>query len=243
VSTGIIPGVEEVRRHSGERRAYFAGKRVFDATVAALAIVLLVPVFLIVAGWIRIDSRGPVIFRQERIRGRRRRDSGTWELERFTLYKFRTMVPGADPTLHREYITAYIRSDTTRLAALRPVRRDGESFRPGHDPRVTRAGRVLRALSLDELPQLFNVLKGDMSLVGPRPPLAYEVELYSAKDCLRLATPQGITGWSQVKGRCSVGFHDLVERDLEYLERQSFRFDLKVMALTVPAVLSRKGAD
>jgi lipopolysaccharide/colanic/teichoic acid biosynthesis glycosyltransferase len=242
VSTGTIRGVHEVRRHSGERRAYFAGKRGFDVVVASLALVLLLPVLLGVAAWVRIDSGGPVLFRQQRIRGRRR-DAGTWDLESFTLYKFRTMVPDADPGLHRDYITAYIRSDDAQLAALRPERRDGESFRPGHDPRVTRAGRVLRALSLDELPQLLNVLKGDMSLVGPRPPLAYEVELYSERDALRLTTPQGITGWAQVKGRASVGFQDLVRRDLEYLERQSFGFDLKVMFLTVPAVLSRRGAD
>jgi lipopolysaccharide/colanic/teichoic acid biosynthesis glycosyltransferase len=242
VSTGIIPGVHEVRRHTADRRAYFAGKRVFDVAVAAVVLLVLLPVFFVVAVWIRVDSRGPVIFRQQRIRGRRR-DAGTWELEQFTLFKFRTMVPDADPALHREYITAYIRSDTSRLAALRPDRRDGESFRPGCDPRVTRAGRILRALSIDELPQLFNVLKGDMSIVGPRPPLAYEVELYSPRDYARLATPQGITGWAQVKGRCAVGFEDLVQRDLEYLDRQSFGFDLKVMFLTVPAVLSRKGAD
>jgi lipopolysaccharide/colanic/teichoic acid biosynthesis glycosyltransferase len=116
-------------------------------------------------------------------------------------------------------------------------------FKLARDPRVTRLGRFLRRSSLDELPQLLNVLKGDMSLVGPRPPLAYEVELYSPRDYARLATPQGITGWAQVKGRCSVGFEDLVQRDLEYLDRQSFGFDLKVMFLTVPAVLSRKGAD
>ncbi|HEY3671126.1 MAG TPA: sugar transferase [Acidimicrobiia bacterium] len=242
MSTGTLRGLHDVRRHAREGRAYFVGKRVFDVVAASLALLLLLPVFILVAVWILIDSGGPVIFRQERIRGRRRGDD-TWALESFTLLKFRTMVPNADPAIHREYMTAYIRSDRNRLAAMRPGRLDGESFRPRDDPRVTRAGRLLRALSLDELPQLWNVVRGDMSLVGPRPPLPYEVELYSPSDLLRLATPQGITGWAQVKGRSSVGFHDLVGRDLEYLERQSFGFDLKVLCLTVPAVLSRKGAD
>jgi lipopolysaccharide/colanic/teichoic acid biosynthesis glycosyltransferase len=241
---GIVPHVHEVQRLStGAGGGYFFVKRTTDLVLAIVLLVVTIPVFVIVALAIRFDTGGPVIFRQERIRGRRRGRADTWIVEPFTLYKFRTMVAGADSRLHREYITAYIRDDVDRLTALRPERRDGESFRPQHDPRVTRVGRVLRKLSLDELPQLWNVLKGDMGLVGPRPPLQYETELYSPRDFLRLATPQGITGWAQVKGRCSVGFQDLIDRDLEYIEHQSLRFDLKVLLMTVPAVLSRKGAD
>jgi len=242
VSTETVRQLHEVQRRVGDRRGYFVVKRVFDVVVALLALLLLLPVFLVVAAWVLIDDGRPVFFRQQRVRGRRR-DGDTWALEPFTLFKFRTMVADADPGLHREYITAYIQSDADRLASLNPGRRDGESFRPDHDPRVTRAGRVLRACSLDELPQLVNVVRGDMSLVGPRPPLPYEVELYSPRDLLRLSTPQGMTGWAQVKGRCAVDFEDLIARDLEYLDRQSFGFDLKVMCLTVPAVLSRRGAD
>jgi lipopolysaccharide/colanic/teichoic acid biosynthesis glycosyltransferase len=241
---GIVPHVHEVQRLStGAGGGYFLVKRTMDLALAIVLLIVTIPVFVIVALAIRFDTGGPVIFPQERIRGRRRGRAETWTVEPFTLYKFRTMVVDADSRLHREYITAYIRDDVDRLSALRPERRDGESFRPEHDPRVTRVGRVLRKLSLDELPQLWNVLKGDMGLVGPRPPLQYETELYSPRDFLRLATPQGITGWAQVKGRCSVGFQDLIDRDLEYIEHQSLRFDLKVLLMTVPAVLSRKGAD
>jgi lipopolysaccharide/colanic/teichoic acid biosynthesis glycosyltransferase len=102
---------------------------------------------------------------------------------------------------------------------------------------------VLRKLSLDELPQLWNVLRGDMSLVGPRPPLPYEVALYGERELQRLTTPQGITGLAQVRGRCSIGFDDLVHYDLEYVSSQSMWLDLRVLALTLPVVLSRRGAD
>ena len=116
---------------------------------------------------------------------------------------------------------------------------------PGHEivGRVTRVGAWLRKLSLDELPQLWNVLRGDMSLVGPRPPLPYEVAMYGERDLQRLTAPQGITGMAQVRGRCSIVFDDLIRHDLEYVASRSIWLDLKVLALTLPVVLSRKGAD
>jgi lipopolysaccharide/colanic/teichoic acid biosynthesis glycosyltransferase len=167
----------------------------------------------------------------------------TWTLRPFTIYKFRTMVADADPSLHREYMAAYLRADDDRLEALRPEREDGESFRPAADPRITRVGAFLRKLSLDELPQLWNVLKGDMSLVGPRPPVPYEVEMYDAPHLRRLASPPGMTGWAQINGRCAIGFEEMVRYDVEYAERRSFFLDLKILLLTVPLVLSGKGAD
>jgi lipopolysaccharide/colanic/teichoic acid biosynthesis glycosyltransferase len=223
-------------------RSYFAVKRMLDVVVASMLLVVLAPLLALIAIAVRLSSAGPAIFRQERIRGRRvGRD--TWVLEPFTIYKFRTMVRNAEPTLHQDYITAYIRGDQQQLGELRPDRKDGESFRPLNDPRITRIGALLRRASLDELPQLWNVVRGDMSLVGPRPPVAYEVDLYGERDLLRLTTPGGLTGWAQVQGRCAIGFPELVRLDLEYLDRQGTWFDLRVLLSTLPVVLSTEGAD
>ena len=233
-----------VRRPPGaERRRYFAAKRCVDIIGASVLLALASPLLAAIALAIKLDSRGPALFRQERLRGRRIDGGSEWALEPFRLYKFRTMVANADPSLHRRYIEAYIARDEAALAELRPGRGNGESYRPLRDPRVTRVGAVLRKLSLDELPQLWNVVRGDMSLVGPRPPLPYEVRMYGERDLRRLTTPQGITGLAQVRGRCSIGFEDLIRHDLEYIGSQSIWFDLRVLALTVPVVLSRRGAD
>lgn len=206
-------------------------------------IVLVSPLLAAIALAIKFDSRGPVIFRQSRVRGRRIEGQSSWELESFTLYKFRTMVQGADSSLHLQYITAYMAGDDAGLVSLRPGRKEGDSYRPLNDPRVTRVGGVLRKLSLDELPQLWNVLRGDMSLVGPRPVVPYEVAMYGERDLQRLTTPPGITGLAQVKGRCALGWDELVRLDLEYLVGQTIWLDAKVLLRTIPVVLSRKGAD
>jgi lipopolysaccharide/colanic/teichoic acid biosynthesis glycosyltransferase len=214
-----------------------------DIVGACVLLVLVSPLLAIVPIAIRLDSKGPALFGQQRIRGRQIDGGPDWALETFRLYKFRTMVADADPSIHQRYIEAYIARNEAELAALRPGRGNGESYRPLRDPRVTRVGAVLRKLSLDELPQLWNVLRGDMSLVGPRPPLPYEVALYGERELQRLTTPQGITGLAQVRGRCSIGFDDLVHYDLEYVSSQSMWLDLRVLALTLPVVLSRRGAD
>ena len=243
MTTGTLSQTQAVICRTSTRRvAYFTAKRTIDVCVALVLLVVVSPLLLVACVLVVIDSGRPLFFRQDRIRGRRD-GHGSWVLESFTLFKLRTMVVDADSSLHQAYMTAYIRGDQHGLRALRPDRRDGESFRPGRDPRLTRVGQVLRRLSIDELPQLWNVIRGDMSLVGPRPPMPYEVDLYSDRDLLRLTTPQGITGWAQIKGRSAVAFPELIGRDLEYLEHQSIVFDLKVMLLTVPAVLSRRGAD
>jgi lipopolysaccharide/colanic/teichoic acid biosynthesis glycosyltransferase len=231
------------RQHGAARRHYFAAKRCVDIVGACVLLVLVSPLLAIVAIAIRLDSGGPVLFGQQRIRGRQIDGGPDWALETFRLYKFRSMVADADPSIHQHYIEAYIARNEAELAALRPGRGNGESYRPLRDPRVTRVGAVLRKLSLDELPQLWNVLRGDMSLVGPRPPLPYEVVLYGERELQRLTTPQGITGLAQVRGRCSIGFDDLVHYDLEYVSSQSMWLDLRVLALTLPVVLSRRGAD
>jgi lipopolysaccharide/colanic/teichoic acid biosynthesis glycosyltransferase len=228
-----------------QRRGYHVVKRTLDTTITCIALILLAPVLLLIAAAIKLDSHGPVIFHQDRLRGRRVKIDGqwTWVIERFTLYKFRTMAPDADQSIHRRYMEAYLAGDREFLTSLRPDRQEGESYRPANDHRVTRVGAILRRLSLDELPQLWNVLKGEMSLVGPRPPLAYEVDVYRHHQLLRLTGLPGLTGWAQVKGRCTIGFEDMLRLDIEYLARQSLWFDLKVLLLTVPVVLSMRGAD
>lgn len=227
------------------RSLYHVAKRILDVLTASVALILLSPLLILITVAIRMDSEGPPIFRQERLRGRRVKLDGewTWVVETFTIYKFRTMDADADQSIHRKYMEAYLAGDEQSLIALRPNRQEGESYRPANDQRVTRVGAILRRLSLDELPQLWNVLRGEMSLVGPRPPLAYEVETYRSHELLRLAGLPGLTGWAQVKGRCTIGFEDMLRFDIEYLARQSFLFDLKVLLLTVPVVLSMKGAD
>ena len=225
--------------------AYLVSKRIFDIAFASLALLVLSPLVLLTIALIKLDDRGPAFYRQERIRGRRVRRDGRWQwvAEPFALFKFRTMVVNADADFHRAYIEAYMTGDQARLRAMRPGRRPGESNRPARDPRVTRVGAVLRKFSIDELPQLWNVLKGDMSLVGPRPPLRYEVDMYDDRALRRFAARSGITGWWQVNGRAAIDFEGGIALDLEYLERRSLLFDVWILLMTIPVVLSRKGAD
>jgi lipopolysaccharide/colanic/teichoic acid biosynthesis glycosyltransferase len=233
--------VPTVREAAGYRFA----KRLLDLVVSAAMMVVLSPLFLLVILAIRLDSPGPAIFSQQRVRGRRIRNvdgSHSWVTEAFTLHKFRTMSTGADDAIHRHYMAAYLRGDEGALGELRPDRKEGEHFRPANDPRVTRVGRLLRKTSLDELPQMWNVLKGDMSLVGPRPPMPYEVELYQERHLPRLAVTPGLTGLAQINGRAGIGFEDTVAWDIEYLHTRSLWLDLTVIVRTIPAVLSAKGA-
>lgn len=227
------------------RRRYRVVKRAIDIGASSLTLLLFLPLLVLVAVVIKLDSRGPIFYTQSRSRGRciRRDDSSTvWVVEQFRFFKFRTMLVSADVDAHRTYMTAYISGDEEHFDALRPDRAPGDSYRPPVDPRVTRVGAVLRKLSLDELPQLWNVLKGDMSLVGPRPPMDYEVELYGPRAYKRLAAPGGITGWAQVSGRCMVDFTEQVRLDLEYVAHPSIWRDVKILLSTVPVVLSRRGA-
>jgi lipopolysaccharide/colanic/teichoic acid biosynthesis glycosyltransferase len=204
----------------------------------------IVPVLLVIGLVIKLDSPGPIFFTQERIRSRRRKINGEWrwEFETFTFYKLRTMRAGTDTKLHRDYIEAYIASDENRMAELRPVAEEKDTYKLTSDPRVTRIGKVLRTLSIDEVPQLWNVLKGDMSLVGPRPPIRYEFEMYEPWQSVRLASLPGITGWWQVNGRAETSFGEMMRLDIEYINRQSLWLDLRILFLTIPAVISRKGA-
>jgi lipopolysaccharide/colanic/teichoic acid biosynthesis glycosyltransferase len=235
----------QTRLRAMDRGGYYIAKRVVDAMLASLFLALAAILLPLIAIAIKLDSPGPILFAQQRLRARRIRADGerSWVVEGFTLYKFRTMQTTADSSVHRRYMAAYVVGDEAVLRLLRPDRKDGESYKPVDDERVTRVGRILRRLSLDELPQLWNVLMGDMSLVGPRPPVPYEVDKYRDHHFERLASPPGVTGWAQVRGRCSIGFEEMVRLDLEYIARQSIWFDLKILLLTIPAVLSGKGAE
>ena len=153
------------------------------------------------------------------------------------MLKFRSMRTDADDAVHRQAIARFMSDQPLNSAAS-----DGACFKLADDPRITRVGRLLRKTSIDELPQVLNVLAGHMSLVGPRPPLPYEVERYGTYDWLRLAGKPGITGPWQVYGRSRVTFKQMVAMDVHYLLRQSLREDLKLMLLTVPAMLSGHGA-
>lgn len=198
---------------------YYRIKRAIDVTASALLIVALAPLAFLVALSIRIESRGPIFFAQTRVglRGRT-----------FTCWKFRSMY--ADAEARRSAL-----EDSDRMSG-------GVRFKMKRDPRITRVGRLLRKLSIDELPQLWNVLVGDMSLVGPRPPIPQEVAQYSLSDRLRLAVTPGITCIWQVSGRSTIPFETQVLMDQDYAERQSLQLDLSLLARTVPAVLLGRGA-
>jgi lipopolysaccharide/colanic/teichoic acid biosynthesis glycosyltransferase len=203
-------------------------KRVFDVLAASAILFLCAPLLGVIALLIRVGSRGPALYKQTRVGlgGRR-----------FVMYKFRTMYDGVDATPHRRHVEELI------LAS----RRMGPEGGPGawvdlkDDRRITPAGRMLRRLGLDELPQLLNVLRGDMSLVGPRPALPYEVELYDVWHRQRLAALPGITGFWQVRAGNRVSFDDMVRMDLDYLRRRSLWLDVKLLLQTPWAVLVGRG--
>jgi lipopolysaccharide/colanic/teichoic acid biosynthesis glycosyltransferase len=199
---------------------------------------------LFVAVLIKLDSPGPVLFIQTRLGAKQRIQNGKsiWTIVPFSFYKFRSMQTDVDPGLHYHYVKAYIAGDE---AGMRDLQANADTVgvrKLMDDPRVTNIGRFLRETSLDELPQLWNVIKGDMSLVGPRPPIPYEVELYRPWHFQRFAAIPGITGLWQVNGRSAVSFDEMVALDIRYLQARSLWLDLKLLVLTIPAVLSRKGA-
>jgi lipopolysaccharide/colanic/teichoic acid biosynthesis glycosyltransferase len=207
--------------------SYLRVKRLLDVIFSLLILVPLCFVIVAVAILIRLDSEGPVFYRQKRV---------GLNGALFTLYKFRTMSLYNDDSLHRDAATRFISGQKLSEDAAR-----GISYKLTEDPRVTRIGRFLRRTSIDELPQFFNVLRGEMSLVGPRPPLPYEVEMYSPYDRLRLTGKPGLTGIWQVYGRSRVSFQSMVEMDIEYLRQQSLWEDLKLIVLTVPVMLFAQG--
>ncbi len=229
---------------SCSRCRYFYLKRLFDVSLILLIILPLMPVLIIIAVLIMLDSPGPAIFKQERVGARRENGCGLsyWKQRRFTMYKFRTMEANAKSDIHYEFIKNYIIGNHIRLSELEAEKKAKSKYKLVGDPRITGFGRILRKTSLDELPQIFNVLLGDMSLIGPRPPIPYEVEFYKPWHLQRLMTVPGITGLWQIRGRSSTTFEEMVALDLNYMQQQSLWFDIEILLETLPVVLSRKGA-
>ncbi|MCK4692085.1 MAG: sugar transferase [Anaerolineales bacterium] len=217
-------------------------KRLLDILIAGAMLILLSPLMLLIALLIKLDSPGPVIFKQERVGTKRKeRDQGQpTDFKTFTFFKFRTMRWDASSEPHRAYLQAFIQNDHNRM---NEVQGNGAQTRKlTDDPRVTRLGRFLRKSSMDELPQLWNVLKGEMSIIGPRPPILYEVEMYEPWHRKRLMAKPGLTGLWQVTSRSSADFDEMVRMDIWYIEHQSLGLDLRILLKTPLSVLSMEGA-
>ena len=202
-------------------------KRTFDTLAVALGLILLSPLLLIVAIAIKLDSPGPVFYRQSRVG-----ENGRL----FTMFKFRSMKIGNDASAHQRHIAKLIQEN------LSTDQLDGKSLKLEDDPRITRVGKLIRKTSLDELPQLFNVLRGEMSLVGPRPDVPYAVDLYKEWYKRRFECLPGITGWWQVKGRNRVSYDEMIRMDIYYIEHVSLWMDIKILLLTPWEVIFGRGA-
>jgi lipopolysaccharide/colanic/teichoic acid biosynthesis glycosyltransferase len=199
-------------------------KRMIDVVLALVLLLSLLPVIVCIAVAIWLSSPGPVIFRQQRV-GKAGR--------LFWMYKFRTMVTNSDAQIHAAYYRSLVRGEAVPI--------DG-AFKLARDPRVTRVGRFLRRASLDEVPQLVNVLRGEMSLVGPRPPIPYEVELYGVRERQRLTVLPGLTGLWQVSGRSLLSFQEMIDLDLAYIQHWSIWLDLRILLWTPLVVIAGLGA-
>jgi len=217
---GIVVGAS-----APSRRVHQWLKNVLDVAIAIVALVVFWPVLLTVALVVKLDSPGPAIFKQNRI-GK--------DGKMFTVRKFRSMYVNADDALHREALKKLVQGEPVAEA-------NGQAFfKPADDPRVTRVGKFLRATGLDELPQVINILQRDMSVVGPRPAIPYELELYKDWHHRRLTVRPGVTGLWQVKRHDTGNFDDVMKLDLEYIDSFSIWLDLKIIVLTVPMILFRR---
>jgi lipopolysaccharide/colanic/teichoic acid biosynthesis glycosyltransferase len=218
-AVGVAELVLDYQSLSSRQMRYERVKRVIDVVLALTALIILSPLMLLVAVLIRLCDWGPVLFAQTRV-GQGGRE--------FRCYKFRSMIPNAEALKHK-------------ILGLN-AHSDPRTFKVAKDPRITFIGGFIRKTSIDELPQLFNVLKGDMSIVGPRPPLPSEVANYSPSDLRRLVVRPGLTCIWQVSGRGDVSFDRQIELDVHYIENRSFLLDFKLILLTIPAVIMGRGA-
>jgi lipopolysaccharide/colanic/teichoic acid biosynthesis glycosyltransferase len=215
----IYRAVEAKKAVSTDSKRYLIAKRIMDIILSLIGITLLLPVFIVIALFIKIeDKKGSVFFSQIRVG----KDGQT-----FHMFKFRSMVSNAEELLEK---------------LLEHNEASGPLFKMKEDPRVTRIGRIIRKTSLDELPQLFNVLKGEMSLVGPRPALPREVESYSLYERERLKAVPGLTCFWQVEGRSNIGFEEQVELDLKYINNRNLLLDIKLIFKTVKVLIGSKDA-
>ena len=207
--------------HVRGNKFYHFMKRLEDICASFLAIVILSIPMLIIGLLVKLTSKGPMIYTSKRVG----KDGKV-----FNFYKFRSMVDNAENELENLLEQNEIEG--------------GVIFKMKEDPRVTKFGKFLRKTSLDELPQLFNILKGDMSLVGPRPCTVREYELYSERDKLRLKVPQGLTGEWQVRGRCNTSFEEMVDMDLDYIQnKRGFWYDIRILFRTIPVFFGKRGAQ
>jgi lipopolysaccharide/colanic/teichoic acid biosynthesis glycosyltransferase len=232
------------------QRYYALSKRLVDVVLSAVSLIALSPLFALIAFLIKMDSPGPILFVQTRI-GKNGRP--------FRIWKFRTMQHGLDDSCHRAFMRAFVRGEIacTENESSEPATDDGQShsstkdldegedlvFKPFEESQVTRVGRILRRTSIDELPQLVNVLMGDMSLVGSRPNVPWEVKEYQDWHRERLVVLPGITGLAQVNGRSAIDFDTIARYDIEYVQKQNLWLDLRILAETVLQVLNRRGAE
>ena len=202
-------------------------RRIADLFVACAGVLLLAPLLIVIIVIVRHTTPGPALFRQQRL-GKDRRC--------FEIYKFRTMYVDVSEESHREYVTEALTVQGDGHAL------DHDLHKLTDDPRITRVGAFLRQTSMDELPQLLNVIKGDMALVGPRPCLSYECDLLRGRQFERFAVKPGLTGLWQVSGRSSLTFREALDLDVEYVRRRSLALDMRILLKTVPVVLFRRGA-
>jgi lipopolysaccharide/colanic/teichoic acid biosynthesis glycosyltransferase len=225
--TGVAATAAGARRRGSRQRLDEALKRALDLLLASLLLILLAPAMAVIAIAIRSTSPGPALFRQIRI---------GYRLSPFVMFKFRTMQMNNDDAIHRAYVTAMLSGEATPADAQRGI------YKLTRDPRVTSVGAFLRQSSLDELPQLFNVLRGDMSLVGPRPALPYEAELFEDRYRTRFMAKPGITGLWQVSGRSTMPMRQALELDVYYVRCRTIGLDLITLVKTIPAVLRARDA-
>jgi len=220
-NVGVIPLIGP--QSSNIQGLNFVLKRICDVAVTALVLLITAPIMLVAGAAILVFDGRPVLFRQTRI--------GLYG-KPFELLKFRTMHTVSSEAPHQAYVRQWIHGSPSA---------NGKVYKMTDDSRITRVGRVLRRFSLDELPQLFNVLRGEMSLIGPRPALSYELDLYQDWHRSRLATLPGITGLWQVSGRNTLSFEEMVRLDIRYIEGWSLAEDLRIMVRTIPALFSGGG--
>ncbi|MEZ4664413.1 MAG: sugar transferase [Caldilineaceae bacterium] len=237
------PSISVSRKHArtervGDSAFYTYTKRFLDIGITLIALLFLLPLMIVIGLLVKLDSPGSALFIQKRVGCKRKVVNGEvkWEITTFPMFKFRSMKQNADQSLHQAHIKAYAQGSLNGNAA------DNAQFKLNGDPRITRLGKFLRMTSLDELPQLLNILRGEMSLVGPRPVPEYEVAYYEPHHFERLEALPGMTGLWQVEGRGRATFEEMMQMDIEYVRTRNLGLDIKLLFATVPAAIKGEGA-